>query len=62
MSPPAALFLTHGAGGDRTHHGLVALDDGLDVPVERVDFPYRREGRRAPDRAPKLPCTSDASR
>lgn len=24
------------------------------MPVARVDFPYRREGRRAPDRAPKL--------
>ncbi len=24
------------------------------VPVARVDFPYRREGRKAPDRAPKL--------
>lgn len=24
------------------------------LPVRRADFPYRREGRRAPDRAPKL--------
>jgi len=24
------------------------------MPVARADFPYRREGRRAPDRAPKL--------
>jgi predicted alpha/beta-hydrolase family hydrolase len=24
------------------------------MPVRRADFPYRREGRRAPDRAPKL--------
>jgi hypothetical protein len=24
------------------------------LPVHRRDFPYRREGRRAPDRAPKL--------
>ena len=24
------------------------------LPVRRVDFPYRKEGRRAPDRAPKL--------
>ena len=31
------------------------LEDALDpLPVARVDFPYRREGRRAPDRAPKL--------
>ena len=37
---------------------LVAVDralvDTLGVPVVRADFPYRREGRRAPDRAPKL--------
>ncbi len=24
------------------------------MPVARIDFPYRREGRKAPDRAPKL--------
>jgi predicted alpha/beta-hydrolase family hydrolase len=24
------------------------------LPTSRADFPYRREGRRAPDRAPKL--------
>ena len=50
----AALLLTPGAGSDRTHPTLVALDDALEVTVERIDFPYRREGRRAPDRAPKL--------
>ena len=50
-----ALLLTPGAGADRDHHTLVALEDALDpLPVARVDFPYRREGRRAPDRAPKL--------
>jgi predicted alpha/beta-hydrolase family hydrolase len=33
----------------------VALADALaPLPVARIDFPYRREGRRAPDRAPKL--------
>lgn len=51
---PAGLLLTHGAGGDRTHHGLVALEEGLDLPVERIDMPYRREGRRAPDRPEKI--------
>ncbi len=50
----AAVLLTPGAGSDRTHPTLIALDEALDVPVERIDFPYRREGRRAPDRAPKL--------
>jgi predicted alpha/beta-hydrolase family hydrolase len=51
---PAALLLAPGAGADRHHRTLVALEDGLaPFPVARMDFPYRREGRRAPDRAPK---------
>ncbi len=54
MIDAAGVLLTHGAGGDRDHRVLVALDEGLALPVRRVDFPYRREGRRAPDRAPKL--------
>jgi predicted alpha/beta-hydrolase family hydrolase len=52
MPTAGALLLTHGAGADREHHTLVALDDGLRLPVRRVDFPYRMAGRRAPDRAP----------
>ena len=50
----AGLLLTHGAGGGADQHTLVALEEGLDMPVRRVEFPYRREGRRFPDRAPKL--------
>lgn len=50
----AGLLLTHGAGGGADQHTLVALEDGLDIAVRRVEFPYRREGRRFPDRAPKL--------
>lgn len=53
-SPVAGLLLTHGAGGGADQHTLVALEDGLDVPVRRIEFAYRREGRRFPDRAPKL--------
>ncbi len=56
---PFALLLTPGAGADRTHHTLVAVADaareaGLVKPagIERVDFPYRIAGKRAPDRAP----------
>jgi predicted alpha/beta-hydrolase family hydrolase len=50
-----ALLLTPGAGSDREHHTLVALEEALaPLPVARVDFPYRKEGRKAPDRAPKL--------
>lgn len=52
---PGGLLLTPGAGSDRTHHTLVALEEALaPLPVARVDFPYRKEGRKAPDRAPKL--------
>jgi predicted alpha/beta-hydrolase family hydrolase len=55
---PRALLLTPGAGSGRDHRTLVALERGLaPMPVARVDFPYRREGRKAPDRAPKLIAT-----
>ena len=50
------LVLYPGAGSDRDHSSLVAIERrlGRAAAVERIDFPYRREGRRAPDRAPKL--------
>jgi hypothetical protein len=33
----------------------VAVEQALaPLPVTRADFPYRKEGRKAPDRAPKL--------
>lgn len=52
------LLLTPGAGSDRDHHTLVAIEQAVKpLPVARVDFPYRREGRKAPDRAPKLIAT-----
>lgn len=56
-SPVAGLLLTPGAGADRTQAALVAIDEAvaaLGLVVERMDFPYRKEGRKAPDRAPKL--------
>ena len=47
------LLLTPGAGADRTHHTLVAVESAVaPLPCERVDFPNRIAGRRAPDRAP----------
>ena len=50
-----AVLLAPGAGSDRNPPTLVALDEALaPLPVARVDFPYRKEGRKAPDRAPKL--------
>ncbi len=51
---PAGLLLTHGAGGGADHRLLVALEAQLELPVRRMEFAYRAEGRRAPDRAPKL--------
>jgi predicted alpha/beta-hydrolase family hydrolase len=53
--PAEALFLTPGAGSARDHASLLAIEAAVaPLPVERHDFPYRRAGRKAPDRAPKL--------
>lgn len=52
-----ALLLAPGAGTGRDHGCLVALDrevSRLGVVVERMDFPYRLAGRKAPDRPPVL--------
>ncbi|HEX5367117.1 MAG TPA: alpha/beta family hydrolase [Acidimicrobiales bacterium] len=50
------LLLFPGAGAGRDAPALVAIERALDgrVPVARADFPYRRAGRRAPDRPAKL--------
>jgi predicted alpha/beta-hydrolase family hydrolase len=53
--PVGGLLLTHGAGSDKDHPSLVAIERALAPwPVRRMNFPYRNEGRRPPDRAPKL--------
>ena len=55
--PEQALLITPGAGHDRDQSSLVAIEAALVVhgyAVERMDFPYRRAGRKAPDRAPVL--------
>jgi predicted alpha/beta-hydrolase family hydrolase len=50
-----ALLLAPGAGSSRDHSALVAIEDAVGrLPVERMDFPYRKAGRKAPDRAPVL--------
>lgn len=51
-----SVVLYPGAGTGCDHSSLVATERrlGPSVYVERQDFPYRREGRKAPDRAPKL--------
>ena len=52
---PAAALLFPGAGSSAASPSLVAIEQALaPMPVQRADFPYRREGRRAPDRPPKL--------
>lgn len=67
MTPPAtapsrALLLTPGAGSGREHPTLVAVEAAAGLPTARIDFWYRREGRRAPDRAPKLvACVIEAA-
>ena len=52
-----AVLLAPGAGADRNQSSLVALDtalSGAGLTVARMDFPYRKAGRRAPDREPVL--------
>ncbi len=52
----AHLLLFPGAGASRDQSTLVRLEHDL-APAwttVRADFPYRKEGRRAPDRPPKL--------
>ncbi len=47
------LLLAPGAGAGRDQPALVAIDlaaSAAGVLVERMDFPYRKAGRRAPDR------------
>ncbi len=51
------LILAHGAGAGQTHPFMQAMVRGLaarDVAVTTFDFPYMRDGRRIPDRAPVL--------
>lgn len=52
-SPAGALLLTPGAGADRNQQTLVALEKAVSpMPCGRVDFPYRLQGRKVPDRPP----------
>ena len=69
MSPSAAasrraqpltrtgLLLAPGAGADRNQSALLAIDEtaaAAGAVVSRLDFPYRKAGRAAPDREPVL--------
>jgi predicted alpha/beta-hydrolase family hydrolase len=51
------LLLAPGAGADRNQPALVAIDQAATaegIVVARMDFPYRKAGRKAPDRPPVL--------
>lgn len=51
----AGVLLFPGAGSSAAHPSLVEIERALaPLPVARCDFPYRREGRRFPDRADVL--------
>lgn len=51
----AGVLLFPGAGSSAAHPSLVEIERALGpLPVARCDFPYRREGRRFPDRADVL--------
>ena len=52
-----AVLLAPGAGADMNAAALTTVADALGdarVPSLRFDFPYRRAGRRSPDRPPVL--------
>ncbi len=49
------LLLFPGAGSSRTHSSLLAIEAAVaPMRVTRADFPYRKAGRKAPDRPPVL--------
>ena len=46
-----AVLLAPGAGAGRDHSALVAVEKALQpVVTRRMDFPYRKAGRKSPDR------------
>ncbi|MDP9402522.1 MAG: dienelactone hydrolase family protein [Actinomycetota bacterium] len=54
------LLLTPGAGAGRDQPSLVAIEETVaphGVVVDRIDFPYRLAGRRAPDKPAVLVAT-----
>ena len=52
---PEGLVLFPGSGSSADHPSLIAIEQRVaPLPVGRFDFDYRLEGKRAPDRPPKL--------
>ncbi|WP_436793196.1 alpha/beta hydrolase family protein [Actinospongicola halichondriae] len=45
MTRPSGLLITPGASADRDNRTLIALDDGLDLPVERITIRSRAVGK-----------------
>jgi predicted alpha/beta-hydrolase family hydrolase len=59
-----AVLLAHGAGAGRETPALLAVASALaaaGVPSLRFDYPYRQQGRRAPDRPPVLVAATRAA-
>jgi hypothetical protein len=57
LTAALGLLLAPGAGADRDQPALVAIDEAATAAgliVVRMDFPYRRAGKKAPDRPPIL--------
>lgn len=55
MGKPEGLLLMPGAGGTSEHDTLKAIEAAVSpLPTQRHDFAYRRAGKKAPPRAPKL--------
>jgi predicted alpha/beta-hydrolase family hydrolase len=57
VTASVGLLLAPGASADRNQSALVAIDEaatGAGFVVVRMDFPYKKAGKRAPDRAPVL--------
>lgn len=59
-----AVLLAHGAGSDRRGPALVTVADALErvgVASLRFDYPYRVQGRKAPDRPAVLDVATRAA-
>lgn len=58
------VVLFPGAGSSRDHGALIAIENQLSpLPVLRVDFPYRKAGKKFPDKTPVLvQCVKDEVR
>ena len=55
MSSVAGVMLFPGSGSSAQHSSLIAMESALaPLPVARVDFPYRKAGKKFPDKTPVL--------